>query len=93
MVSFDLSTLHIVIVIIGLDLTILVTTGGIINKVLSSRYDQRRGLTEAQIRFIEEQWSTDRAARVRAEDRLADCQDDLDECRGRTHKQNGGFLI
>jgi hypothetical protein len=68
-------------IIVGLvvgTIGIQVTLGTIANKVLSSRYATLKELYELQLRF--------------AAERLETCEDDLDDCRERVRRQNGGFV-
>ena len=98
--SLDLSTLQVVIGIAVATITIQVTLGGLISKVLWSRYADRNDLHERQMQFMERELAEEKAGhadtrsdRDRFERRAEACQDDLDQCRERVRKANGGFLV
>ena len=100
MASLDLSTIQIVVGIAVATIGIQVTVGGIISRVLWSRYADRNDLHERQMRFMERELAEEkaghadtRADRDRFERRAEACQDDLDQCRERVRRANGGFRV
>ena len=82
----SLTLTQIIVGLVVATIGIQVTLGTIATKVLASRWVAVRSLYELQLHLVQEQ-------RDHAERALRECHDDLDQCRERTHRQNGGIVI